>query len=81
MEMDSDSEEEMGEIQGEGDDGMKINELQNGNSINTQSSKQHAAYEVTQPAPAAPQASNVVIRDYDPKKGSFFLSFLIFNFL
>ncbi|KAI1701779.1 pre-mRNA splicing factor PRP21 like protein domain-containing protein [Ditylenchus destructor] len=32
-----------------------------------QQNKPRAAYEVTQPAPAAPSAGNVVIRDYDPK--------------
>jgi splicing factor 3A subunit 1 len=31
--------------------------------------KQHTGSAVTQPAPAAPMAGNVVIRDYDPKKG------------
>lgn len=31
--------------------------------------KQHAGSTVTQPTPAAPIAGNVVIRDYDPKKG------------
>jgi hypothetical protein len=35
----------------------------------TMQNKKHAAYEVTQPAPAAPSAGNVVIRDYDQKKG------------
>uniref|UniRef100_A0A915DKX3 SURP motif domain-containing protein n=1 Tax=Ditylenchus dipsaci TaxID=166011 RepID=A0A915DKX3_9BILA len=30
--------------------------------------KQHSAYQITQPAPAAPLAGNVVIRDYNPKR-------------
>lgn len=33
-----------------------------------QQQKQHTGSTVTQPAPAAPIAGNVVIRDYDPKK-------------
>lgn len=31
--------------------------------------KQHTGSTVTQPAPAAPTAGNVIIRDYDPRKG------------
>lgn len=69
MEMDSESEEE-GE---ERDEAFQMNDLQDTHPINAQ---KHASYEVTQPAPAAPLPSNVVIRDYDPKKGILFLPIL-----
>lgn len=60
MDMESDSEEE-----GEARDGRAID-----NEVGPpQEDRQRAAYEVTQPAPAAPTGSGVVIREYDPKKG------------
>ena len=59
MDMESESEEEL-EEEGQAED------LQHRLKI---SEKQHTGSAVTQPAPAAPTASNVVIRDYDPKKG------------
>ena len=73
MEMESDSEDENeAEPQNNGsvEDAQKRQQNEDEASSEQQAhqNKKHAAYEVTQPAPAAPSAGNVVIRDYDPKK-------------
>lgn len=60
MEVESESDEEEGEVQ---------KERPIAHEVDVPSSKQHAPYQVTQPTPAPPTAGNVVIRDYDPKKG------------
>ena len=61
MEVESESEEEEGEVQ---------KEKPIAHEIDVPTSKQRAPYQVTQPTPAPPTAANVVIRDYDPKKGT-----------
>jgi splicing factor 3A subunit 1 len=61
MDMESDSEKEEEE-----EDEGQAEDLQQRLNI---TEKQHTGSAVTQPAPAAPTAGNVVIREYDPKKG------------
>jgi len=72
MEMESDSEEEDDNDQQDSvsaDDAQKrVTDNETLAKQQALQNKKHAAYEVTQPAPAAPLAGNVVIRDYDPKK-------------
>uniref|UniRef100_A0A914XR38 SURP motif domain-containing protein n=1 Tax=Plectus sambesii TaxID=2011161 RepID=A0A914XR38_9BILA len=66
MESDSDEEPEKNEMDQEGAASGTQSEMP---PENTQQQQKKAAYEVTQPMPAPPQAQNVVIRkDYDPKK-------------
>lgn len=70
MEMDSES---------EGDEDTDVTEANIKDRLSLRDSGKELymknAHEVTQPAPAAPIPSSVVIRDYDPKKGFLFYIF------
>lgn len=75
MEVESESEgeeEEEGEDRGRAEDEFqqKLSFKDNTGNNRNMGRDLHMknVYEVTQPMPAAPQVSNVVIREYDPKK-------------
>jgi splicing factor 3A subunit 1 len=69
MDMESDSEKEEEEEEEAAEEAANLQQRLN------ITEKQHTGSAVTQPAPAAPIAGNVVIRDYDPKKGLIFYLF------
>jgi hypothetical protein len=72
MDVDSESEGEEGEEESSAVERARALQQQESDDQQTaMHSMKHAAYEVTQPAPAAPTASSVVIRDFDPKKGEY----------
>ena len=77
MEMESDSEEEVEAPQAPPEKLRQMPADMDDHDHRMQN-KKHAAYEVTQPAPAAPAPANVVIRDFDPKRGDI-LATLFYN--